>query len=142
MSGAGNAAGGYPGRQFGPNGAAGANGAARLGGGTVSGKVLKASADSVTVQSRDGSSRIVNLSSTTKFTKTVDAAAADVSVGTTVTAFGQPGSGNTVDAAQVIIGGGFGGFGMRPPGTTGNNSSGQSGQPGQGGQGGFTPPGQ
>ena len=127
---------GMNGRQFGQGGMPGQGGAngARQAGGAVSGKVLKASAESVTVQDRDGSSRIVNLSSSTKFTKTVDATAADVSVGTTVTAFGQSGSGNTVDATQVMIGGGFGGFGMRPPGTQ-SGTGGTSGQGNQGGQG-------
>ena len=135
--------GGFAGRQFGatgPNGMRGGvagNGAA--GGGAVNGKVLKTSADSITVQGRDGSSRIVNISSTTKFSKTVDASASDVSVGTTVTAFGQAGSGNTVDAVQVMIGGvGFGFGGMRPPGT----QSGAAGQGTQGSQGGPLPPGQ
>ena len=130
---------GFAGRQFGQNGA---NAAARTGG-AVSGKVLKASPDSITVQGRDGSSRIVNLSATTKYSKTVDASAADVSVGTTVTAFGQAGSGNTVDAIQVMIGNaGFGFGGMRPPGTQGGTTgqSGTNGQSGQGGQGGFGPP--
>jgi hypothetical protein len=146
MSGNGN---GFAGRQFGgQNGAPGMRGGVAgggaAGGGAVSGKVLKTSPGSITVQARDGSSRIVNLSSTTKFSKTVEAAAADVSVGTTVTAFGQAGSGNTVDALQVMIGSaGFGFGGMRPPGTQGGGTTNGSG--GQGGQGGgmpFGPPGQ
>jgi hypothetical protein len=140
---------GLGGRQFGQSGfggpgAAGGSAARMAGGGAVSGKVLKSSAGSITVQGRDGSSRIVNLSAATKFSKTVDASAADASVGTTVTAFGQPSSGNTVDALQVVIGGtGFGFGGMRP----GGGQGGQGGQSGQGGQGdgppaGFPPPGQ
>jgi len=128
---------GYGGRQFG--GQNGANGAGNrmANGGVVSGKVLKASGGSITVQDRSGSSRIVNLSSATKFSKTVDGSAVDASVGTTVTAFGQSGAGNTIDATQVMIGSVGSGFGgMRPPGTTGGGSSGQNGQGTQGNQGG------
>ena len=57
------------------------------------------------IDPRNGGSQTIILSSSTTYRKEVGATAADVSVGTTVTAFGQPASSGTVNATSVMIGG-------------------------------------
>jgi hypothetical protein len=105
-NGAPGASGGLGFRGQGANGAGGQGGQGGFrGGGLASGKVLKKTPDSITVQTRNGGSQTIILSSSTTYRKEVGATAADVSVGTTVTAFGQPASSGTVNATSVMIGG-------------------------------------
>lgn len=72
-------------------------------GGFVNGTVLKMDNTSITVQSRDGTSRIVFLSDMTKIQKSVEGTVSDLSIGKQVRVTGKQGSDGTVAADNVQI---------------------------------------
>lgn len=67
------------------------------------GKVVSKDANSITVQMKDGSSKIVNLDSTTKIVKTSTASASDLTNGTEVAVFGSTNSDGSITAQNVQI---------------------------------------
>ena len=95
------------GGQYGQGGQ-GANGrfggARRAGaGGATVGQVVSQDANSITVQLADGSSKIVNISGTTTFSKTASASKSDIQTGTRIAAFGTPNSDGSISAQNVQI---------------------------------------
>jgi hypothetical protein len=91
--------------------------------GFVSGSVLNQDTQSITVQARDGSSKIVLFSSSTKVTKSVDGTVGDLQSGEQVTAMGVANSDGSVTAQSIQI---------RPAGLPGQgapDNRSQSGQP-------------
>lgn len=75
----------------------GANGRA------IQGQVVSADNDSITVKLPDGSSKIVNLSSTTTYNKTTAGSKSDVTTGTSIAVFGTANSDGSVTAQSVSI---------------------------------------
>ena len=67
------------------------------------GKVVSADANSITVQLRDGSSKIINLDNTTKIVKTSTASTSDLTNGTEVAVFGSTNSDGSITAQNVQI---------------------------------------
>ena len=90
--------------QFG-NRAGGTPGANRVGmrGGQVLGTILSQDATSITVQLVDGSSKIVLISATTVINQAAAATAADLKVGTKVSAFGTTNTDGSVSAQNIQI---------------------------------------
>lgn len=86
-------------------GAGGRTGGNRFGtgGGAVSGAVTSKDATSITVQSRDGSSKIILISGTTPILKTSTGSATDVAIGTQVSVQGTQNSDGSVTAQTVQI---------------------------------------
>lgn len=80
------------------------NGIAARNGAPVSGKITAADATSITVQSNDGSSKIVLLSDQTKINKTTTGTAADLQVGSEVMIVGNTTNG-TITADSITLGG-------------------------------------
>jgi hypothetical protein len=72
-------------------------------GGPIVGKILSQDSSSITIQLQDGSSKIVNVSSTTTISKTTKAAQSDLTVGTQVAAFGTTNSDGSITAQTVQI---------------------------------------
>ena len=87
---------------FGTRGTSGAAGARRNGNGAV-GTILSVDANSMTVKLNDGSSKIVLLTGTTSINKAATAAASDLTVGETVSAFGTTNTDGSVTATNVQI---------------------------------------
>jgi hypothetical protein len=91
------------------------------GGGATVGQVVSQDANSITVKLQDGSSKIVNISGTTTYSKTSTASASDVTVGSTIAAIGTTNSDGSVTAQNIQLNpsfnraGGFGGGMMRRP---------------------------
>lgn len=82
--------------RFGKNG--------RQGGGNITaGEVLSVDADGFTIKLPDGSSKIVNLSTTTTYTKSGSGSKADLKVGETVAAFGSENSDGSISADSVQL---------------------------------------
>jgi hypothetical protein len=73
------------------------------GGGAVMGQIVSADADSITVKMKDGSSKIVNLSSSTKISKTDTASSSDLKTGQTVAVFGTTNSDGSVSAEKIQL---------------------------------------
>lgn len=67
------------------------------------GKVVSSDSNSITVQMQDGSSKIVNISGSTKILKTSTASMSDLSSGTQVAVIGTSNSDGSVDAQNVQI---------------------------------------
>lgn len=93
---------------FNPNGRTGTSGNVRTGGngflgGAVLGQVISQDSKSLTVKLRDGGSRIVLISPSTKVEKTVDGVMTDVSVGKQVMITGQVNSDGSVSATSIQI---------------------------------------
>jgi hypothetical protein len=84
----------------GGSGAAGLRG--RNGNGAV-GTILSVDANSMTVKLTDGSSKIVLLTASTSFNKAAAAAASDLTVGQTVSAFGTTNTDGSITASNVQI---------------------------------------
>jgi hypothetical protein len=79
-------------------------GAARGGfGGLVTGDVVASDANSITVKLSDGSSKIVNLTNSTTYSKTDTASKSDVTNGTKVAIMGATNSDGSVTATNVEI---------------------------------------
>ena len=84
----------------------GMRGGGRFAGGTgglVTGTVLSKDATSVTIQSRDGSSKIVLYSASTQVLKSASGAASDITVGQQVSAQGTQNSDGSVTATSIQI---------------------------------------
>ena len=83
----------------------GATGTARAGmrGGQILGTILSADNGSITVQLADGSSKIVLISTTTSINQATTATAADLKVGTKVSAFGSTNTDGSVTAQNIQI---------------------------------------
>jgi hypothetical protein len=96
------AGGQFAGRLNGQQGRTGANGA-RAGLRPVTGEILSADTNSITVKLQDGSSSIVLLSSKTTINKAATASAADLTVGERVSAFGQANADGSMTATSVQI---------------------------------------
>ena len=84
---------------------AGGNRAARGGGfgGGTSGEVIAKDASSITVKTRDGSTKIVFVSGTTQVVKTAAGSQSDISMGTNVTAIGPANTDGSVNAQSIQI---------------------------------------
>lgn len=94
--------------QFAANGQnmrfSGRNNGARAGfGGIVAGDVVGVDANSITVKLSDGSSKIVNLTNSTTYTKTDTASKADVTTGTKVAVIGAKNSDGSVTATSIEL---------------------------------------
>jgi len=73
-------------------------------GGFAGGTVLSKDAQSITVKLPDGGSKIVYVSKSTRFEKMLAASVADVSVGSTVTAVGEPQDDGSITARAITLG--------------------------------------
>ena len=83
----------------------------------ITGSILSADQNSITVKLQDGSSSIVLLSSKTTINKAASASAADLTVGSRVSAFGTANADGSMTATSVQInpmGGGMGGLRTTP----------------------------
>lgn len=85
----------------------GANGQGRFGArrftGATVGEILTVDANSVTVKLQDGSSKIVNISASTTFTKTDSASKSDLKTGERIAAFGSTNSDGSITAQNVQL---------------------------------------
>lgn len=98
--------------QGGPNGGSGAIGAGRQGGSQpVSGQVTSIDANSMTVKTPNGSSKILLLSSDTTIQVATSGSRTDLSVGAQVTATGSTSTDGTMTVKNVSVGGSM----MTPP---------------------------
>lgn len=79
----------------------------------VNGEIINLDENTITIKDRDGSSKIVVYSNSTKISKASEGSVSDLKVGEQVTAFGQEGSDGTVTAQTISIGGGM--FQRQPP---------------------------
>lgn len=86
-------------------------------GGAVMGDVLSVDADSITVKLMDGSSKIVNLASTTTYSKSLTGSKTDLAAGIKVAVFGTSNSDGSVTAQNVSINPMIRFGGLRPTGT-------------------------
>lgn len=73
------------------------------GGGAVMGQIVSADTNSITVKMDDGSSKIVNFSSSTKISKTDTASASDLKTGQKVAVFGTTNSDGSVSAENIQL---------------------------------------
>lgn len=74
-----------------------------LNGGAVSGEILSVDATSMTLKLRDGGSKIVLFSPSSKVEKTVDGTTADVTTGKTVMVTGTPNPDGSVSATSIQL---------------------------------------
>lgn len=72
-------------------------------GGIVAGEIIAKDATSITVSLRDGGSKIVFLSDTTKVTKPVDGSVADLAVGAQVTTMGTANTDGSILAQSIQL---------------------------------------
>lgn len=77
--------------------------AGRGGGMATVGKIISSDSNSITVQLQDGSSKIVNFSSSTKIVKSQAAATSDLTSGTEVAVFGTTNSDGSVTAQNIQL---------------------------------------
>jgi hypothetical protein len=73
-----------------------------LGGATV-GEIVAMDANSITVKLQDGSSKIVNLSGSTTYSKTDSGSKSDLKTGTRVAAFGTSNSDGSITAQNIQL---------------------------------------
>jgi len=92
--------------QFGARGFSGQNQASRFGGGSrpVSGQIIKKEADSITVKTQNGSTRIVFFTDKTNIGKTTKAEISDLKENETVFIVGQENSDGSITAQNIQIG--------------------------------------
>lgn len=96
----------------------GQNGQGRMGrGGATIGEVVSVDNNTITLQLQDGSSKIINLSSTTTYSKTDSASAGEVKKGTHIAVFGTSNSDGSMTAQNVQLNPQFR-LGGRPSGQT------------------------
>lgn len=108
---------GQGGRTFGGSGAGGAG--ARTGFRPVTGQILSADAQSITVKLQDGSTKIVLLTDKTQINQATSATKADLKTGATVAVFGNTNTDGSVTAQSVQLNPQME---MRAGGTTPNQS--------------------
>ena len=96
----------------GPGGQRG--GAMRAGGGFITGEILSKDAQSITVKLRDGGSKIILVSESTRVTKETEGTIDDLSIGTGVSIAGETNSDGSINAQSVQIR-------QNIPSTRGNN---------------------
>jgi len=92
-------------------------GRGRFGGATM-GNVLSQDANSITIQLPDGSSKIINISGSTTFSKTDSASKSDIQNGMRIAAFGTNNSDGSVAAQNIQV--------NPPMGMRAGNKGGQS----------------
>jgi hypothetical protein len=96
----------FGGRQFagaGTGGAGGAGGNRVNGSRPVMGQIISADANSITVKSQDGSSKIVIVSTSTAINKAASGTIADLTVGQTVSAFGTTNTDGSITAQNIQL---------------------------------------
>ena len=89
--------------QFGQTARAGRNGAMPENVAMVSGELLKKDSGSLSLKTRDGSSRLVLITSSTRATKMVDGSINDLNVGEEIVVNGTPNSDNSITAQMVQV---------------------------------------
>lgn len=82
---------------------AGTRGGMRGGEGFISGEVISKDDTSVTVKTRDGSTRIIFVSQTTEVTRPAKATIADLVLGSQIMAAGKQGTDGTVTATTIQV---------------------------------------
>ncbi len=80
-----------------------AGGARVAGMGVVSGNIINQDSTSVTVQTRDGSTKIILVSPSTSVTKSVSGSISDLAIGKTVNAIGTVNSDGSVTAQSIQL---------------------------------------
>lgn len=73
------------------------------GGGATFGQILATDSASVTVKLQDGSSKIVNISDSTRFSKTDTASKSDLKTGQRIAAFGTTNSDGSINAQTIQL---------------------------------------
>jgi hypothetical protein len=112
----------------------GGNGAAR-GGNAVTGSIIASDSSSITVQTPDGSTKIVLVSSSTTVNKSSDGALSDLVAGQNVLVTGTTNTDGSVTATRIQVGslptagGPLPGAGGPPPSGTGSPAPGAGGPP-------------
>lgn len=72
-------------------------------GGANLGEIVSMDADSVTIKLQDGSSKIINLSSSTTYSKTDTASKSDLKTGDRIAAFGMSNSDGSITAQNIQV---------------------------------------
>jgi hypothetical protein len=72
-------------------------------GGANVGEIVSMDANSVTIKLQDGSSKIINLSSSTTYSKTDTASKTDLKTGDRIAAFGTPNSDGSITAQNIQV---------------------------------------
>ncbi|MDD5726610.1 MAG: hypothetical protein PHC53_04390 [Patescibacteria group bacterium] len=89
--------------QFGQAARTGRNGGVGAGSAMISGELLKKDAGSLSLKTRDGSSLLVLVTSSTRATKMVDGSINDLSVGQEIVVNGTTNSDNSITAQMVQV---------------------------------------
>src|SRR6185437_1726268 len=90
--------------RFGAGGAGGGRFGGRGGaGGATIGQIVSSDSNSITVKLADGSSKIVNISGSTKISKSETATMSELTTGSQVAAFGTPNSDGSITAMTVQL---------------------------------------
>lgn len=116
----------FPGSGGAQNGASGAN-VARLRGGFVSGSIIASDDSSITVQTADGSTKIVLISDSTKISKTEDATKSELTTGEDVVVTGTSNEDGSVTATRISLGASLPADGAPPSGVAPAAGSSQTG---------------
>lgn len=84
-------------------GQSGFRGGQRGGGGLVSGDIISKDSQSITIKMRDGGSKIVFFSDSTKISKSVDGSLKDLEIGKNISANGNDNSDGSITAQSIQI---------------------------------------
>jgi len=85
----------------------GNQGRTSMGGRPVSGEIISADENSITVKMQDGSTKIITYSDSTKVSKTSDGSVSDLSVGEQITVMGSESTQGTITAQSIFVGSGM-----------------------------------
>jgi hypothetical protein len=99
-----------------PNGGFPGGNRVQGGGNAVSGSIIASDESSITVETTDGSSKIVLISGSTTISKTEEASPADLTTGEDVIVFGTTNDDGTVTATRIQLGADQAQFQGQPPG--------------------------